>query len=172
VDAAHDRELADLLRRAQGGDGEAYRQFLTGSSALLRGFLRRRVREPEAAEDVLQETLLSIHRARHTWLPTRPVGPWLYAICEHRIADFFRRHRRVEPLELAAEPAAAEPDGPPVLEALGQLPPRQRRVIELLKLHDLSVKEVAAEVGMSESAVKVTAFRGYQAMRKLFGVKP
>jgi RNA polymerase sigma factor (sigma-70 family) len=58
-----------------------------------------------------------------------------------------------------------------VLEALQRLPQKQRRVIELLKLQDLSVKEVAIEVGLSEGAVKVTAFRGYEAMRKLFGVK-
>jgi RNA polymerase sigma-70 factor (ECF subfamily) len=51
------------------------------------------------------------------------------------------------------------------------LPGKQRRVIELLKLQELSVREVAARVGMSESAVKVTAFRGYEAIRKMMGVR-
>ena len=55
------------------------------------------------------------------------------------------------------------------LEALGRLPGRQRRVIELLKVRDLSVREVASQIGMTESAVKVTAFRGYQALRKMMG---
>ncbi|MCI0418676.1 MAG: hypothetical protein L0312_05555 [Acidobacteria bacterium] len=51
-------------------------------------------------EDVLQDTLLSVHRARHrarhTFSPQKPVGPWLYAICEHRMTHFYRRYRRLE----------------------------------------------------------------------------
>lgn len=44
-------------------------------------------------------------------------------------------------------------------------------IIEFLKLQDLSVKEVALQAGMSESAVKITAFRGYEGIRKMLGVK-
>jgi RNA polymerase sigma-70 factor, ECF subfamily len=177
VDPAHDHELAALLTLAQQGDGPAYEKFLHGACRILRPFLARRLREPDLAEDVLQDTLLAIHRARHTHLPGRPVGPWLYVICEHRIADFHRQRRRRGRLEVlgaeAPEPAADRIDPRPpavALEALGRLPGKQRQVIELLKLRDLSVRDVAGRFGMSESAVKVTAFRGYQAMRKMMGV--
>jgi RNA polymerase sigma-70 factor (ECF subfamily) len=173
--------LAGLLVEAQEGDTAAYERFLVGASEVLRPFLSRRMRDPEMVEDVVQDTLLSIHRARHTYLPGRPLGPWLYAICEHRMTDFYRRHRRIErrevaaPDDLASRAAASPPPyeserGRLVREALARLPERQRTVIELLKVHDLSVKEAAAHTGMSESAVKVTAFRGYQAIRKLLGV--
>jgi RNA polymerase sigma-70 factor (ECF subfamily) len=134
------------------------------------------MREAELAEDVLQDTLLAIHRARHTHIPGRPVGPWLYAICEHRLVDLRRRHRRIARVEVSGtETPQSAGDQPPiqplaVLEVLGRLPGKQRRVIELLKLRDLTVREVAGQIGMSESAVKVTAFRGYQAMRKMMGV--
>ena len=168
MDAARDRELADLLVLAQRGHRHAYERFLLEVSALLRRFLGRRMGAPQLVEDVLQDTLLTIHRARHSYLPGRPMAPWLYTICEHRMNDFHRRRRRIERLEVPAPDGlpdlAAEPEretSPVVLEALGRLPGRQRRVIELLKLQDLSVREVAASVGMSESAVKVTAFRGY-----------
>jgi RNA polymerase sigma-70 factor (ECF subfamily) len=178
VDAAHDRELATLLARAQQGDRRAYEAFLLEAVAVLRGFLTRRMRPLELVEDVLQETLLAIHRARHSYLPGRPVGPWLYAICEHRMADFHRRRRRIERLEVpeadAPIPIVGEPPEQPrhsVIEALGRLPGKQRRVIELLKLQALSVQEVAARIGMSESAVKVTAFRGYEAIRRMIGVR-
>jgi len=126
-------------------------------------------------EDVLQDTLLAIHRARHTHLPGRPVGPWLYAICEHRLADAYRKRRRTARVEArasegggqtAAEGGPTQPEGM-VLAALARLPGKQRRVIELLKVHDQSVRQVAYQIGMSESAVKVTAFRGYQAIRKM-----
>lgn len=67
------------------------------------------------------------------------------------------------------ETPAADTRGERILEALKRLPPRQRQIIELLKLNDLSVKEIAMQLGMQESAVKVTAFRGYAAIRKIFG---
>lgn len=178
MDATHDRELAALLVLAQQGDRQAYERFLLEVSALLRRFLARRMSSSERVEDVLQETLLTIHRARHSYLPGRPVGPWLYTICEHRLIDFHRQRRRIERVEVPAgdglAAAADEPareSSPVVLEALGRLPGKQRRIIELLKLQELSVREVAARVGMSESAVKVTAFRGYQTIRRMVGVK-
>lgn len=178
MDAARDRELAALLVLAQQGHRQAYERFLLEVSAVLRRFLERRMGARERVEDVLQETLLTIHRARHSYLPGRPVGPWLYTICEHRMIDFHRQRRRIERVEVPTSdelPAVADepaPESSPVvLEALGRLPGKQRRVIELLKLQDLSVREVAVRVGMSESAVKVTAFRGYQTIRRMVGVK-
>jgi RNA polymerase sigma-70 factor (ECF subfamily) len=178
VDPAHDNELAVLMALAQQGDQQAYEKFLVGACGVLRPFLARRMRAPEVAEDVLQETLLAIHRARHSHLPGRPVGPWLYAICEHRLADFHRQRRRITRVEAPGDetPVRAVDEERPiqpgevVLDALARLPGKQRRVIELLKLHDLSVRDVAGQIGMSESAVKVTAFRGYQAIRKMMGV--
>jgi RNA polymerase sigma-70 factor (ECF subfamily) len=182
VDSFRDQELARLLAQAQGGDQAAYETFLREASGVLRGFLARRMGNVDMVEDVLQETLLSIHRARHTYRPERPVGPWLYAICEHRMTDFFRRHRRIERTEVPAPddmsdrvvapaPSHADERGRLVREALARIPEKQRRVIELLKVHDLSVKEAAAHTGMSESAIKVTAFRGYEAIRKILGVR-
>jgi RNA polymerase sigma-70 factor (ECF subfamily) len=53
--------------------------------------------------------------------------------------------------------------------ALQALPPRQREIVSALKLRDESVKEVSVRMGMTESAVKVTAHRGYRALRRLLG---
>ena len=179
MDAERDQRLAGLLTEAQDGDGASYERFLLEVSRLLRRYLVKRMGDVETVEDVLQETLMSIHRARHTYLPGRPLGPWLYAICEHRRTDFYRRHRRIERTEVAvtddvadrAAPLSHETErGHRVREALARLPERQRRIIELLKIHDYTVKEAAAKTGMSESAVKVTAFRGYQTIRRLLGV--
>ncbi len=55
--------------------------------------------------------------------------------------------------------------------ALKALPSRQRDVVEGMKLRDESVRDVAERLGMSESAVKVTAHRGYQALKKILGVE-
>jgi RNA polymerase sigma-70 factor (ECF subfamily) len=182
LDSARDQQLAGLLSQAQRGDPVAYESFLREASVVLRAFLTRRMKSAgDRVEDVLQDTLLTVHRARHSFLAGRPVGPWLYAICEHRMAEFYRRHRRIEAVEMPAElPEVAVADGSEldtaglgdlVREALMKLPRKQRAIIESLKLHDLSVREVALQAGMSESAVKVTAFRGYEAIRKMLRVK-
>ena len=176
MDPNQDQELAALLAYGQKGDSVAYEKFLLEASVVLRRFLIRRMKTIEMAEDVLQDTLLAIHRARHTYLPGRPVGPWLYAICGHRMTDFYRWHRRVERVEAMVmnektDSASEETKrGQSVREALAGLPEKQRKVIELLKVQGLSVKEVSAHTGMSESSVKVTAFRGYETIRRIFGV--
>jgi RNA polymerase sigma-70 factor (ECF subfamily) len=56
-----------------------------------------------------------------------------------------------------------------IRRALRSLPARQRDVIEGLKFRDQSVRDVAGRLGMSESAVKVTAHRGYRTLRRLLG---
>ncbi|HQR36846.1 MAG TPA: sigma-70 family RNA polymerase sigma factor [Blastocatellia bacterium] len=181
MDADRHEELARLLSAAQDGDQEAYESFLVGASKLLRGFLQTQMGGDGMVEDVLQDTLLSIHRARHTFLPGRALGPWLYAICKHRMIDHYRRSRRimrreVSESEIPAQRAASIPHpsesraGGVLSDALAKLPKSQRHVVELLKVHDMSIKEAAARTGMSESAVKVTAHRGYKTLRRLFGV--
>jgi RNA polymerase sigma-70 factor, ECF subfamily len=179
LDSEIDKKLAGLLVLAQQGDKVAYEEFLIETSVRLRGYLSRRM-EYDMIEDVLQDTLLSIHRFIHTYLPGRPVGPWLYAICSNRMVDFFRRKRRIQLVESGIDLDTHQETGTsltsesPVgnaIDALKKLPKRQRRIIALLKIEGLSVKEVAIQTGMSESSVKVTAFRGYEAIRKLFGIK-
>jgi RNA polymerase sigma-70 factor (ECF subfamily) len=183
VDSAHDQQLARLLIRAQDGDQAAYEKFLREASVVLRAFLSKRMAATsDRVEDVLQDTLLTVHRARHSFLLGRPVGPWLYAICEYRMIEFFRRHRRIERNEISSglqaidaadEPVQQQDEGLGTLiyEALAKLPHKQRAIIEFLKVKDLSVKDVAMQTGMSESAVKITAFRGYEAIRKMLGGK-
>jgi RNA polymerase sigma-70 factor (ECF subfamily) len=178
VDSVRDKHLAALLVQAQLGNPEAYEKFLIETSKLLRRYLCKRM-ETDVVEDVLQETLLSIHRVRHTYIPGRPVGPWLYAICAHRMTDFYRQNRRIQQVEIGLDESEAptvqahhKADGlaASVLDILARLPDRQRRIIEMLKIYGHSVKEVALHTGMSESSVKTTAFRGYEAIRKFIGV--
>ena len=178
MDVDRDRELAELLLLAQKGDTAAYERFLTEAAATLRRYIAKRV-EYGMVEDVLQDTLMTVHRVRHTHLPGRPVGPWIYAVCNNRIADFYRKKRKIQRIESDTELEGVNPMQSPrrpatmgsALELLRDLPTRQRRVIGLLKVYGLTVKEVAAHTGMSESSVKTTAFRGYETIRRLLGLK-
>ena len=160
---------------AQRGDRSAYEGLLTQLVPLITAFVRRRAGDVPWCEDVVQESLLAVHRARHSYDSARPFAPWLYAIVQNRLIDTLRVHRRrllreIDP-ETTREPgigARQERDAllRDVRRAMAVLPDRQRRVIELLKFEDLSVREVAARLGMSETNVKVTAHRGYRALRR------
>jgi RNA polymerase sigma-70 factor (ECF subfamily) len=170
-----------LMTRAQDGDTLAYAELLTMLAASGRRYARGRVGEVSWLDDIVQEALLSIDAARHTYDPRRPFAPWFYAILTNRLIDVVRKEQRVRAREIVADslpepPAAAgvgrdrdEIDFDVVRAALLALPDRQREIVSALKLRDESVKDVSRRLGMSESAVKVTAHRGYQALRRFFG---
>jgi RNA polymerase sigma-70 factor (ECF subfamily) len=151
------------------GDAFVYCQFLDGLSGHLRTFLRRRLpHRLDDVEDILQETLLAVHDALHTYQSNRPLTTWARAIARYKLMDFFRRHARREALHEVVddelhfgksdvEAADARRDVAGLLEAL---PDRHRVPIELVKLQGLSVAEAARCSGLSESAIKVGIHRG------------
>jgi len=177
------------MTAAQAGDRAAYELLLTSLLAPLRAFVRRRGVEAGAVEDVVQEILLSIHRARHTWRADRPFDPWMWAIARNASTDALRgqtreRSRRVpapggsggdsNPVEaLAADERSSNPEAqlaaaeltPRLAEALSRLPASQREAVELLYVEQLSVGEAAARAGVSPAALKVRAHRGSRALR-------
>jgi len=166
------------MTAAQRGDGEAYACLLRELTPWLRGRVRRRVPLADAAEDVVQNVLLAIHRARHTWRPERPLGPWLAAVVRNAVVDHHRalrrRQGREQPLETepAADPEPPEPGAPlsPELErALAGLPATQREAVRMLHLEDLTVREAASRAGVSGGALKLRAHRGIRALRERIG---
>jgi RNA polymerase sigma-70 factor (ECF subfamily) len=178
VTREQERQAADLMRQAQQGDHVAYASLLVLLTAVCRRFARARLGGSPCFDDVVQETLMTVHAARHTYDAARPFAPWFYAIATNRLIDVVRRERRVHRRESAVESlpevAAGESgndavDVEAIHAALAALPDRQRKVIEGLKFQDRSVKEMAGVMNMSESAVKVTAHRGYRALRRLLG---
>jgi RNA polymerase sigma-70 factor (ECF subfamily) len=174
VAQAKESHLRELFLRGLDGDSAGYRQFLAELGPHLRGFLRRRLQNHTAdVEDLVQEILLAVHNARHTYRSEEPLTAWIHAIARYKLIDYFRARSRQEALNdplddafelLAApdlEPAQAKRD---VARLLEQLPDRQRLPIMHVKLEGLSVTETAQLTGMSESAVKVGVHRGLKAL--------
>ena len=178
--SASERELAwrGLMAAAQDGDAAAYEALLREIVPALRVFVSARLRDSAATEDVVQNVLLSLHRARHTYQPTRPFGPWLRAIARNATSDALRARGRRAEREMALpdadrvadprEPSRADaPLSARMARALAELPPAHREAVELIHVRELSVAEAAAHAGVSVSALKVRAHRGYKALRKL-----
>lgn len=160
------------MERVQAGDQEAYRALLEDVAAELRAFLRRRVRELQDVEDLVQEILLTVHRARHTYDPSRPFEPWLMAIARHAVVDAFRRerrrgrHERLADDDLPLEGSDEERSGElSAAAALAALPESQRAALEMVKLEGLTIEEAARRSGVSPGALRVRIHRGYRALR-------
>jgi RNA polymerase sigma-70 factor (ECF subfamily) len=168
------------MQLAQAGDQMAYASLLALLTSIARQFARARLGSVPWIDDVVQETLLAVHRGRQTYDLARPFAPWFYAIASHRLIDVLRRERRVTAREVPGDTLPDAPIAPgatihdeidvdAIHAAVAALPARQREVIEALKFQDQSVREVAGRLSMTESAVKVTAHRGYRALRHLLG---
>lgn len=175
VGGVPDEQWRAWMTGAQAGDSQAYEQLLRALLSPLRSFVRRRVSDPAAGEDLVQEVLLSIHRARHTFRPERPFAPWWRAIARNAIVDWMRKRGRrreqsLDGVEIADESAlpvgAGEALSPELVAALESLPPNQRQAVELIHVHGLSVAEAAARAGVTAGALKVRAHRGYKALRQ------
>jgi RNA polymerase sigma-70 factor, ECF subfamily len=168
-----EHEHAALFVRARLGDADAYERCLVGLTTQLRAYVRARAGDVPWVDDVVQEMLLLIHDARHTYDTQRSFAAWFYAIARNRLVDEFRRAARRRSreitIELLPEPVAvvSDPGERDALEkALAQLPRRQRHIITAMKLDGESVRDISVRMGMTESAVKVMAHRGYKLLRR------
>jgi RNA polymerase sigma-70 factor (ECF subfamily) len=174
ADEAH---LKSLFLQGLAGDEAAHRAFLAEAAGLLRAFFRNRLRgAPEDAEDLVQETLVALHTRRDSYDPHYPLTAWMYAIARYRLIDFIRRakHRAHAPLDgLEVGDADSQFDASDARRDVGtllqKLPDKQRRAIELVKLEEKSVREAAAETGLSESDIKISIHRGMKTLMRLMG---
>ena len=159
------------MERFVQGDEQAFSELYSRHAARLQGALRRMV--GPAAGDVLQTTFLSIVRARGRYQRGAPFRPWLYTVAMNAARDHLRRHRREEPTatlpDTPAEPAPLPDPGlsRTVEAALAQLPANQREAIVLHRFEGFSFKQIAEMLGVTETAVKVRAHRGYERLRVL-----
>jgi RNA polymerase sigma-70 factor (ECF subfamily) len=185
---SHIRNADDLRRStqmaaAQGGDRAAYEALLRDCVPLIRVFAARQGVPPDHVDDVVQDVLLTIHRARQTYDPARPFTGWLRTIAERRAVDLLRRAGRQRAREvhspLAFESYAEEPRDADyradntvgtkrVKDALAALPARQREAVQMLILEDRSLADVAVATRRSKGALKVNLHRALKALRARF----
>ncbi len=162
------------MARYQEGDSTAATALVQRVSPQLHRYFLAQLESRRHADDLLQETWLRIHEARHTYRTGEPVLPWLYAIARYTRIDHYRkasrtefRERQVEELPDVAAPAAGEGAAVPDLETLlGGLPESQREVVAMLKLSEMSIEEVARATSSSVGSVKQKAHRAYEKLRQ------
>ncbi|WP_266183106.1 RNA polymerase sigma factor [Dyella humicola] len=174
------------MAAAQDGDKRAYERVLASSVPLIRAAARRRGVAVDTLDDVVQETLLTVHRVRHTYDPSRSYDAWLSAIASRRAIDTLRSHGRRGRHELHDERAVEvhpgvddataaterDQDARRLREAIATLPPGQREAIEQLGLKEHSLAEAAEHTGRQPGALKVNLHRALKALRTRFHGDP
>jgi RNA polymerase sigma factor (sigma-70 family) len=178
VDPADDRRVA-LMTAAQAGDQIAYATLLRECVPFIRGVASRRV-PPDRVDDVVQDALLTIHRARQTYDPRRSFTAWLHTIADRRAIDLLRRVGREARREIHAplpyeqyaddtvDPAHAENRADAAFEvnrAVAMLSAGQREAVQYLVLEEHSLTATAQKTGRSEGALKVNLHRAIKALR-------
>ena len=153
-----------LMMAAQNGHGGAYRRLLGEMSEWLTRYFQRRL-PPGDVDDAVQETLLAIHRRRHTYDPQYPLGPWLAAIAKNKWVDQLRSLARRPVDELPEDLAVGDHEASVVSSSvlaslLEELRPAQAQAILLVKVQGYSVEEASGQIGLSVSAVKMNIHRG------------
>ena len=163
------------------GDEAAFDTLYERYAGVVFGFLNRMLHDQATAEDTLQATFLSFVRSRGRYEVGTSVRGWLFAIATNAGRDALRR-RKARREELA-DPAfvdvpgdaSAAPDpglARDIEVAFAALPAAEREAIILHKICGFSFDEIAASLGITVTAAKVRAHRGYQRLRLLLGETP
>jgi len=180
--------LDAAMERYARGEGAAFQELYRRGAPRLRGFLLRLTGDAALADDLAQEAFLRVHRARGSFEPGAAALPWIFAIARNAFLDHARHphvRRAAGDSHAGAGGAPPEREAPPdtkgdeallgsemlaiVRATLARLPVLQREAFILLRFEGLSVNEAAQVLGTTEGAVKIRAFRAYEALRAALG---
>jgi RNA polymerase sigma-70 factor (ECF subfamily) len=179
---------AELVRRMLGGDEGAFDEFFGDYFPRLFRFAVLRLRDPDAAEDIVQTSLIAAVRHLSSWRGEATLFTWLCTICRREIFAWEKRtSRRVivsladdDPgLRAALESIEAEAEAPDaglaradtgriVQLALDHLPPRYSRALEWKYLEELSVDDIAGRLQCTPKAAESLLTRARNAFRDAF----
>lgn len=187
---------AYLIEAVQGGDQDAWREVIDRYEGRLISFARRMLAQQSEAEDLVQETFLGLLRSLPSYDRKRSLETYLFAILRHKLSDHFRKHQpgrrqSLDALELDDAPhtwlSTETPSGylagqegvaaqrqalVDCLRAYVEQCRTQRRfqelmVVEMLMVLGLRNKEVASDLGLTETAVAGVKFRVLERWRQL-----
>ncbi len=141
----------------------------------LRRYALVLTRDPDAAEDLVQDCLARAIAAADSWRPGSDLRAWLFSILHNihvssRRKEKVRREARVELPEPVAPPQQVEQvELRQVLDALARIPESQRQPIVLVALEELSYAEAARVLGLPLGTFMSRLGRGRAALRRLLG---
>ena len=179
-----DRRLRALMVDAQAGNKQSYAQLLVECEPVIRRAARRVGAHPDLADDIVQETLITLHGARQTFDPARSFTAWISVIAQRRAIDILRRGGRSRRQEVHS-PAEYEQHADPnadaasgwresaraeeLARAISSLTPGQREAVQAIAVEGLTLAEASATTGRSKGALKVNFHRALSALKHRLG---
>jgi RNA polymerase sigma-70 factor, ECF subfamily len=181
-DNSLENDIKQLFCDGLAGNQQRYALFLAKISPILRGFVFQKVPLNDM-EDTVQEILISIHKARHTFDGERLIMPWLFAIARFRINDALRKLYAESDLSTSAidfdqaleifdtENLAQQKNIDQAISLNSLLEDaaiceRDQAILALLYIEEYSAKEASLQLGMNESALKVAAHRAIKKIKE------
>ena len=156
-------------------DQQAFAELYARNLHVVRRLVARHVFRACDAEDIVQQTFMQVHVARHQFRIGERFRPWLYAIAANLCRDFFRRRQRKPetPLEMdrlgTAEPATEVVVGmeppPGFAAALENLNELTQRIVREHFVEDRPLVDIARDLGANPNTVRVRLFRGCKTLR-------
>lgn len=172
---------AELVRKAQAGDREAFGALVDRHALMVRRLTRAVLGHLEDAEDAAQDAFLHAWTALDRFDPAASLGPWLARIAMNAARDL-RRRRRVRSTEAIPESQAATSSAPDsnaerallrarLTQALSTLPERQRAAVVLFEVEGYSHAEVGAMLGIPEGTARSDVFHARRKLRLVLGTE-
>ncbi len=170
-----------LIQRAQEGEQVAFELLIDRHRSVLYSMALRMLRNPDDANDVVQETILKAWRNLADFDAERPIRPWLCRICANCCVDVVRDRKRdgqslddqgtqiADPLELEATATSQIQHGA-VISAIERLPDRYRQIVFMRHFRHMDVGEIAEALNKPEGTIKSWLFRARSLLRKDLGV--
>ena len=161
----------DCIDQCLNGRPDAFRQLVLRYERPVLSYLARRMGDPEAAEEVAQESFVRAYFRLNTLKKGDAFFSWLLGIAQRVMLETFRRHRRERSLSEAADPidpstdAATEGDSE-LAEAVAALPDVYREVTVLRYFGGLSCAEVSGRLGVPLGTVTKRLSRAYGLLRE------
>ncbi len=174
-----DHLLAERIRR---GSEDAFVRLIRRYERTLAGLIRSRIGCGDQVQDVLQETLVHIWSGLRRDTP-RDVRAWMLQVARNRCRDYFRSTQRRElfvetealaPManRLGVAQARQREAAAAIVEAMEEVPDRERAALRAFYLDGLSIAEIAARHRCPDGTVKRRLSHGRDQVRRVLGVTP
>lgn len=163
-------------------DRKALSLFYRTYTPKLSRFIRTKIDNPQDGEEILHDTLFAFLEAIRDFHGKASIQTFLYAICNHKIIDFYRRKKirhvvfsRVPQLEALVSPLIGPEDALDMMllkdkiqKVLAKLVPHYQTVLTLKYIDSLSVSEIAQKLAVSFKSAESQIFRARKAFIEAF----
>jgi len=168
---------AELVRQVQEGNVFAFEVLVKRYQGRLHSFVVHLVSDTHAADDVVQESFISLYKTIDRVDTTRPFSTYVFSIARNQAISYLRSRKKQVPLEdivladddgLMYEDIMAAEREHIVTRALDRLEEKYRKVIRLYYFDDLSYEEIGRKMRLPVNTVRTHLFRAKRSLRKIF----